>query len=106
MLAATVAEKGTQSPVNEQALLAHDLRDCEEMLEQISSCLDRESERFVSAAYLEDRLRWENNIEMNHKKMWSYSVKLSFLICLLVHLFYLCLICLSLGHTVCVSISL
>jgi len=48
VVAATVAEKDTQSPVNEQALLAHDLRDCEEMLEQISSCLDRESERFTS----------------------------------------------------------
>jgi hypothetical protein len=42
-----VAEKGTQAPVNEQALLAHDLRECEETLEQISSCLDNESERFV-----------------------------------------------------------
>jgi hypothetical protein len=51
VVAATVAEKGTQSPVNEQALLAHDFRDGEEMLEQISSCLDRESERFVPVAY-------------------------------------------------------
>lgn len=101
-----MAEKGTQSPVNEQALLAHDLRDCEEMLEQISSCLDRESERFVSVAYLEDRLRWENNIEMNHRKICSYSVKLSCLICLFFHLSYLYLICLSLGHNVCDSISL
>lgn len=75
-----MAEKGTQSPVNEQALLAHDLRDCEEMLEQISSCLDRESERFVSAAYLEGKLRWENNIEMNHRKMCFYSeIELSYL---------------------------
>jgi len=71
VVAVTVAEKGSQSPVNEQAVLAHDLRDCEEMLEQISSCLDRESERFVSVAYLEDRLRWENNIEMNHRKICS-----------------------------------
>jgi len=101
-----VAEKGTQSPINEQALLAHDLRDCEEMQEQISSCLDRESERFVSVAYLEDTLRWENIIEMNRRKMCSYSVKLSCLICLLVHLSYLYLICLSLGHTVYVFISL
>jgi hypothetical protein len=44
---AAVAEKGTQAPVNDQALLAHDLRDCGEMLEQMSSCLDKESERFV-----------------------------------------------------------
>lgn len=42
-----MAEKGTQAPVNDQALLAHDLRDCGEMLEQMSSCLDKESERFV-----------------------------------------------------------
>ena len=100
-----MAEKGIHSPVNEQALLAHDLRDCEEMLEQISSCLDRESERFVSVAYLEDRLKWENNIEMNHRKMCSYNVKLSCFICLLVHLSYLYLIYLALGHTVCLHLS-
>lgn len=46
--AATVAEKGTQTPVNEQASLAHDLRGCEETLENINSCLDKESERFTS----------------------------------------------------------
>jgi hypothetical protein len=101
-----VAEKGTQSPKNEQALLARDFRDCEEMLEQISSCLDRESEGFVSVPYLEDRLRWENNIEMNHRKMCSYNVKLTCLIYLLVHFSYLYLTCLSLGHTVYVSVSL
>jgi hypothetical protein len=55
--AATVAEKGTQAIVNEQASLAHDLRGCEETLEHISSCLDKESERFVSIPYLGDRLR-------------------------------------------------
>jgi hypothetical protein len=60
---AAVAEKGTQAPVNDQALLAHDLRDCEEKLEQMSSCLDKESERFVSVAYLEDRPVWENNMK-------------------------------------------
>jgi hypothetical protein len=101
-----VAKKDIQSPVNEQALLAHDLRDCEEMLEQISSCLDRESERFVSVAYLENSLRLENNIEMNCRKMCSYNVKLSCFICLSVHLSYLYLICLSLGHTVCLYLSL
>jgi hypothetical protein len=69
--AATVAEKGTQTPVNEQASLAHDLRGCEETLENINSCLDKESERFVSIAYLEDRLRWENNIKMNRREMCS-----------------------------------
>lgn len=57
MNAATVAEKGTQAIVNEQASLAHDLRGCEETLEHISSCLDKESERFVSIPYLGDRLR-------------------------------------------------
>jgi hypothetical protein len=69
--AATVSEKGTQAPVNEQASLAHDLRGCEETLENINSCLDKESERFVSVAYLGDRLRWENNIKMCDRGMFS-----------------------------------
>lgn len=41
------AGKQTPATVSEQASLAHDLRDCEETLEHISSCLDKDSERCV-----------------------------------------------------------
>jgi hypothetical protein len=45
--AGAAAAKGTPADVNEQASLAHDLRGCEETLEHINSCLDKESERSV-----------------------------------------------------------
>jgi hypothetical protein len=47
-----VAGKQTEATVSDEASSAHDLRDCEETLEHIKSCLDKESERFISLAYL------------------------------------------------------
>jgi hypothetical protein len=41
------AVKGMPATVNEQVSLEHDLRGCEETLEHINSCLDKESERSV-----------------------------------------------------------
>jgi hypothetical protein len=45
--AGTAAVKEMPATVNEQASLACDLRGCEETLEHINSCLDKESERSV-----------------------------------------------------------
>jgi hypothetical protein len=45
--AGTAAVKETPATINEQTSVAHDLRGCEETLEHINSCLDKESERFV-----------------------------------------------------------
>jgi hypothetical protein len=69
MAAGTAAVKGIPAIVNEQASLVHDMKGCEETLEHISSCLDKESERSVSIAYLKETWTSENNIKWKRDKV-------------------------------------
>ncbi|PNF21819.1 hypothetical protein B7P43_G08459 [Cryptotermes secundus] len=63
--AGTAAVEETPATIDEEASLARDMRDCEETLGHISSCLDKESERFSS---LDSWLQVASD-SMNHWKV-------------------------------------
>lgn len=59
--------KDAPGSVHEQAAI--DLRDCEETLEHMNNCLDKENERYVSVVCLRDIDTWKNDSEIDYREI-------------------------------------